>query len=75
MQGPCITKEVAHSLDVACLEEKRVLYALGVRAPAATFLVFRLTGPLPLSSFFPGSYGNISILGNGCNNHFAPQLL
>ena len=51
LQGPCISKDEAQSLDVDCREEKRKLYALGLRAHAATNPVFRLTGPIPLPPF------------------------
>ncbi len=69
LQGPCISKDEAQSLDVDCREGKRKLYALGLRTHAATNPVFRLTGPIPLPPFFTGGYGNVHILGLGRNNY------
>ncbi len=48
MQDPRTTKDEAQSLDVACREGKRKLYALGLRGHAATNPVFRLAGPIPV---------------------------
>ncbi len=72
MQGPLITKDEAQSLDGACREAKRKLYALGLRAHAASNPVFRLTGPIQHPPFFTGGYGNVHILGLGRNNYNAP---
>ncbi len=62
------------SLVVDCREEKLKLYALGLRAHAATNPVFRLTGPIPLPPFFTGGYGNVHMLGLGRNYYHGTPL-
>ena len=71
LAGPLISEEQAEVLDEGCREQKRILYAKGLRAHSATDPCFRLCGPIPLPLIIDGSKHSkiCHILGFG-HNHY-----
>ena len=71
LAGPLISEEQAEVLDEGCREQKRILYAKGLRAHSAAAPCFRLCGPLPLPLIVDGSKHskNCHILGFGRNHY------
>ena len=65
LAGPLITVDAARTLDVACRELRRELYAMGLRAHAARAPVFRLPGPLPPAVVFDDLSSRHHVLGIG----------